>query len=68
MFSDRGVLPQAGLQDSLGVLVVMSSQLEKWTTHEREYIKCKDKFVKRSLAPHEYSERISDPRHYSSST
>ena len=39
-------------------LIDMSKEIEKWATQEREYIRYKDKFVKRSLAPDEYNERI----------
>lgn len=40
--------------------LAMSVVVKRWATHEREYIQYKEKFVKRSLAPHEYSEIIND--------
>ena len=42
----------------------MLEEITKWATDEREYIIYKTKFVKRSLAPHEYKESIPNPQFY----
>jgi Phosphotransferase enzyme family len=44
----------------------MSDILRRWRAQGREYIEYPDNFIKRSLAPDEYNERIVDPYHYSS--
>jgi hypothetical protein len=44
----------------------MSDILWRWRAQGREYIEYPDKFIKQSLAPDEYNERIVDPYHYSS--
>lgn len=43
----------------------MGDLVERWVAQGREYTKYRDKFVKRSLSPGEYNERISNPDHYS---
>lgn len=40
----------------------MSKETAKWTTPEREYIIYENKFVKRSLAAHEYKDSIQNPQ------
>lgn len=40
----------------------MSKETAKWNTQEREYIKYEDKFLKRSLAVHEYKDCIQTPQ------
>jgi hypothetical protein len=44
----------------------MSDILRRWRAQGRECVEYPDKFIKRSLAPDEYDERIVDPYHYSS--